>query len=189
MAEDRIYIEEVLATGSASAYGKLIEMYQGSVFSLCYNIVHNREEAEEIAQDVFLKCYRSLAQLRDPSKFRNWLMSIAYSKAIDKVRLKKVINVDLEKAEADLPAEQVTPLTETGQKDRSTLLNEAIQKLNPEEAAVITLFYLEEQSVRETAEITGIGVSNVKVRLFRARESLRRILEKDLKKEIKDLLE
>lgn len=188
MAEDYEYIDQVLDTGSASAYYKLVEKYQNQVFTMCYRIIKNREEAEEAAQDVFVKCFKTLLQLKDKEKFPNWLMKIAYSCAIDYVRRKKVIKIDLADVETDLPSDTETPLAYTSDLDRMEFLEKAISVLERNEAAVISLYYLEDMPVKEIADITGLSVSNVKVKLFRARESLKQQLSKILKEEIKDIL-
>ena len=87
------YISAVKRDGSSSGFQNLIQLFENKVFTMCYRIIGNREEAEEASQDVFLKCFRSLHKLEADSKFPQWLMKIAYSKAIDYVRKKKIEKV------------------------------------------------------------------------------------------------
>ena len=113
MTKDEVYIRDIMDRRSAEAYRALVEIYQNKVFTLCLKIVKNREEAEEVAQDVFITCFSKLNELQDKKKFPNWLMKIAYSKAIDHVRKKRMVKSDIDAvAESYFKTEQ-TPLKST----------------------------------------------------------------------------
>ena len=143
MYADAEYIQQILEQGSQRAYLALVERYQSRVFTLCLRIIKNREVAEEVAQDVFVKGFKELAQLKDWNKFPNWLLRIAYSKAIDRVRKKRIVKTEINEVVKQFPVESDTPLTAIIKKDRSQLMRQAIDRLASEEATVITLYYLE----------------------------------------------
>lgn len=179
---DNRLVEKTLA-GDTRAFAILIDRHQGFVFTIIYRVVKGREEAEEIAQDVFLKAYDALGSFRKESKFTTWLYKIAYHKALDKVRGSKQ-NVLLELDE-NLQAPQVQYL-EDGlslmlREERSQLIKNCIEKLPPQEAALISLYYFEEQSIKEIKEVTGLTKDNIKIKLYRSRKILFSLLEKQIK--------
>ena len=186
---DEGYIQEILEHHSAKAYEKLIEKYQNRVFTLCYRIIKNREEAEEVAQDVFMKSFRELGKLKDPKKFPNWLMKITYTKAIDRTRIKSVSISEINKVKEEVLKEERTPLEETIIQDRKQIMKKAIGRLEKTEASLITLYYLEDLPVKEIAEIVEMTISNVKVKLFRARKNLKSIIAALTKTDLKDFIE
>lgn len=174
-AHDIELIERVLK-GEASAYKVLVERYQNYVFTIVLRILKDWQLAEEVAQDVFLKAYKRLNAYEQRAKFSSWLYAIAYRSAIDKKRLKPH---PAAAAQEDgqwlaLPDHQFQDPQEAMEThDRHALLHEAIQRLKPEDAALITLFYFEELSVQEVAQALGLTETNVKTKLHRIRERLR----------------
>lgn len=184
-ATDHLLVEKTLA-GDTRAFGILIERHQGFIFTIVYRVVKGREEAEEITQDVFLKAYEALGSFRKESKFTTWLYKIAYHKALDKVRgTKQTILMELNE---NLKVPQVQDL-EDGldlmlREERSQLVKSCIEKLPPQEAALISLYYFEEQSVKEIAEVTGLSEDNIKIKLYRSRKILFSLLEEYIKSEI-----
>lgn len=178
---DRELINRVLA-GDSRAYQGLVERYQHMVFTLAVRLLRNRELAEETAQDVFVKAYQGLKGFRGTSKFSTWLYKIAYYRILD------VADAENRKPglRSDLLPEKVTArsLEDTWsqlmERERRTVLDEALARLDPDDRALLSLFYLQEQSLQEVAEITGLNPGTVKVRLFRARERLRASLERHM---------
>ena len=170
---DASYIEKVL-NGETGCFAHLLERYSKQVFSLIVRIVGNREDAEELTQDVFIKAYESLSRFRRESSFPTWIYRIAYNMAISATR-KKVMNTlpidDLQLSEApDEPSE-----TDFGYSDtemRITYLNRALEHLSPHERALILLFYKENQSMEDIAMITGLTATNVKTKMCRIRKKL-----------------
>lgn len=152
----------------------LVQRYEDYAFNLAYRIVKNREEAEEVAQDAFVKAYKSLKSFKGTGKFTSWLYTIVYREAINVVRKARHYAVDVDEVagEEELTADVSSGLDILGQQERSELIGQALEDLSPNEAAVLTLFYLEELSIRETSEITGHTESNVKVYLHRGRKNL-----------------
>lgn len=177
--------------GDTHHFAELVTRYQRLVFSIAQRYTSQREDAEEIAQDVFVKAYRNLADFRGESKFSTWLFTIANTTCLSFLRKKKLSiqsldNEDLytQVAERDsgLQANQIE------HKSRAQLVNKAIQLLNPDDAQLILLFYKGEQSLEEIGHILGMEPNTVKVKLFRARQRLKQKMEKKYSAEVKDIL-
>jgi len=176
--------------GEQGAYADLVNRYQGYVFTLVLRMIKSREDAEEVAQDVFVKAYRSLANFRGESKFSTWLYTITNTTCITFLRKKKleVHSLDNEKVF------EVADSRDSGfranmieQKSRVSMVNRAIAMLNPDDAEIITLFYKAEQSLDEIARILKIEVNTAKVRLHRARGRLKEKMERHFTEEIKNI--
>jgi RNA polymerase sigma factor (sigma-70 family) len=175
MEDDILLVRRVLQ-GDRSAFRQLVESYQQYVFTIAHNVLKNREEAEEVAQDVFLKVYKMLGSYRQESKFSSWLYAVAYRSAIDASRRKKLPAQSLEKDGTELPIPDLVSknsLENLQDQELSTWVHGAVQTLKPQDATIVTLFYLNEQPVSEIAKITGLSITNVKTKLHRLREQLR----------------
>ncbi|MAP54548.1 RNA polymerase sigma factor [Altibacter sp.] len=175
---DQYYIEKTMQ-GDTQAFGVLVERYQDFIFTIVLRMVKNREEAEEVAQDSFVKAYESLSSFRGESKFSSWLYSIAYRKALDRIRQqKRSRTTPLMEERTEGNTELVENALDYLQgQERSAIIQKAIQKLPEEEAAIITFYYFEEQSVKEIAAITSLSEDNVKIKLFRSRKKLHTLLK------------
>lgn len=189
-AQDITIIQQVLA-GNHKAYGILVNRYQNFVFTLVLRYIPSREEAEEVAQDVFVKAYRSIADFRGQSKFSTWLYTIVNTTCISHLR-KKRQHVTLIDEEQMLRLPVGNTLTEKGpdateRNSERRMLQQAINKLPEMESQIITLFYQHEQSLDEIGTILGMTPNNVKVKLFRARQKLKTILEQEFTLEIRHL--
>ena len=176
---DIYYIGEVLK-GKSNAYSHIVERHKDNVFNLAFRICGNREEAEEVAQDSFLKAYRSLNGFRMKSRFSTWLYRIVYNTSISYLRSKKrgMISIDEYPATVKDFIAPGTPEEEAESKYRESLVNFALQKMSDDERALVTLYYYDELSSDEISEIMQISKSNIKVRLFRARKRICEIIEK-----------
>ncbi len=183
-------IDQVLA-GTASAFAELVNRHQRYVFSLALRFTKSREDAEEIAQDCFVKAYRSMAAFQRTSKFTTWLYGIVYHTPMTFLRKKRLdvqsiddeaTYVQVEDTASDMKASLVE------EKSRAEYLEKAIGLLLPDDAVILTLFYRGEQSLEEIAAATGYEANTVKVKLHRARQRLRDKLELILKHEVKDLV-
>ena len=183
---DKVLIKKTLA-GSHQAFELLIERYQDFVFTLCLRVLKSREEAEEVAQDVFLKVFDKLSTFKQESSFSTWLYTLAYRTALDRLKTKKQTTYSLESEKGPLHIPTARS-NEAGfsveQKDLKKMLNIALDQLPETDASIISLFYLQDQSVKEIASVTGLSITNVKTKLFRSREKLRVLLTKDYKKEV-----
>jgi RNA polymerase sigma factor (sigma-70 family) len=182
---DMVYIEQVLS-GNDNAFSYIVDHHKNKAYNLAFRICGNHEEAEEVAQDSFMKAYRSLGSFKMKSSFSTWLFRIVYNTAISNVRIKKKGTLSLE----DFPADATdfigeNPSEEEAEKEyRKALVNFALQKLNDDERGLISLFYYEELSTEEIVAVTGMTASNIKVRLFRARQKMLEIIEKVEKKKV-----
>jgi RNA polymerase sigma factor (sigma-70 family) len=187
---DTELISRVLS-GDQPAYAGLVQRYQEYVFSLCIRFTRNREDAEEVAQDVFIKAYKSLADYRGTAKFSTWLYTIAYTTSVTSLRKKRLdtSSIDEEKNFIQLAnTDSGMNANRIEQKSKLQQLNHAISLLSADDAAIITLFYKGEQSLEETATILGIDANTAKVRLHRARSRLRSKLETLLQGELKEMI-
>jgi len=187
--EDSFYIEKALE-GNLPAYGLLVEKHSGIAYTLAFRIAKNHEDAEEIAQDAFLKGYHSLHLFRQESKFTTWLYRIIYTTAMSRFRKKQLDNHCITDFEQDVTEDADMPNgLEILQKDeQKKIISKAIGQLKEEEGVVLTLFYLNEASIREIEEITDLTTSNIKILLYRGRKNLLFELKKLLKHEIVDML-
>ena len=182
-------IEQTL-TGNQAAYTDLIKRHQRFVFTLALRFSKNREDAEEIAQDCFVKAYRSLPNFQRQSKFSTWLYSIVYTTAMTALRKKRVDtdSIDDENTYIQLENYSGYDTNSAENKSRSYYLSQAIAQLLPDDATIISLFYMGEQSLEEISQALGIEANTVKVKLFRARQRLKEKLERSLKHEVKELI-
>ncbi len=186
---DNELISKVLQ-GDHQAYAGLVNRYQNYVFTLTLRLVKNREEAEEVAQDVFIKAYKYLADFRGESKFSTWLYTIVNNTCLSFLRKKKpeIHSLDDERVFAKADNQDLGFRADgVEQKSKHGMVNEAISRLKSDDAAIITLFYKHEQSLEEIAGILGQEVNTVKVRLHRARARLKELMETQFVHEVKDL--
>ena len=187
--EDSFYINSILA-GNISAFAILVKKYKDMVYTLAYRIVGNREDAEELAQDVFVKVHKSLKDFRGKSKFSTWLYSIAYNTSISKVRKKQIESVSLNNHDntsydiIDSRSEEQYNFD----KVPVELLKQALDELSSVDKTILTLYYQDDKPVKEISKVTGITDSNVKVRLHRSRQKLFQKLKLLFKEELTDLL-
>ncbi|WP_179416086.1 RNA polymerase sigma factor [Mucilaginibacter sp. E4BP6] len=187
---DTDLIERTLA-GDQSAYADLVKRHQRFVFTLAVRFAKNREDAEEIAQDCFIKAYRSLESFQRQSKFTTWLYSIVYTTAMTTLRKKRIATDSIDDEDTFIQVENKPSSYDENNvenKSRSFYLSQAIDQLLPDDATIITLFYKGEQSLEEIAQTMGIEANTVKVKLFRARQRLKDKLERNLKHEAKELI-
>jgi len=176
--------------GDQSAFALLVERYQNYVFTLVLRFSTSREDAEEIAQDVFVKAYRSLADFRGDSKFSTWLFTITRTTCLSFLRKKKLdtqsldnerTGLQIENQESDFKANQVE------QKSRHAMLNQAIALLSPDDAQVLNLFYKGDQTLEEIGKIMRMDPNTVKVKLHRARHRLKEKMEKYFSQEVREI--
>ena len=186
---DQVYIDRVLQ-GDTNAFAYLVDKYKNLTYTVAMKIVKNHEDAEEVAQDSFIKAYSQLHTFKGESKFSTWLYTIVYRNAITRIRKKKITttNIDpyiIENKKSDYDFPQIEAIKNGEQKK---YIAEAIDNLPETDAFLITIYYLEESSVEEIEQITGLTKTNVKVKLFRARKKLLNQLSLLLKEELKEIV-
>jgi RNA polymerase sigma factor (sigma-70 family) len=185
---DNEIIRKVL-DGEHQHFAVLVKRYQNFVFTITLRYTENREDAEEISQDVFVKAFKSLKDFRGDSKFTTWLYTIVTTSSITFLRKKKLQTHSLDNEHVfELADSQDSGMraNQVEQKSRSAMVNDAIRMLGPEDAQIITLFYKGEQSLEEISQIMGIEPNAAKVRLHRARQRLREKMEKHFVHELRD---
>lgn len=173
-AED---IRAYLNSRHPHACRSLVERHQRAVLRVCLNVVKDYQKAEEIAQDVFLKAFSRLRDLKEPEKFRAWIVKMAYYRAIDYWRLKKPPNLPWDSGPHPGDPDPGPEAKVVGQ-ERSSQLVEAIRDLGEPDSSIFILFYLEEMKISEIAEILGLTTSNIKIRLLRGRKELKKKLNR-----------
>ena len=180
--QDEQAIVSRASRGDTNAFALLVEQYRDYVFTIAYRILQKREEAEEAAQDAFVKAWKMLGSFKGTSKFSTWLYSIASNTAIDHQRKKHLLTDSLDKEGSFFQPEDKGALNaqeHMEERERVGTLDKALAQLPEQDSLLVTLFYMHEKSVDEIATITGLSVSNVKVKLFRARAKLRSVYSEE----------
>jgi RNA polymerase sigma-70 factor (ECF subfamily) len=163
-------------SGDDEAFAGLVRRHKRKVFSIVARFARNEAELDDISQEVFVKVFQTLKKYRAEAPFEHWVSKITINACYDQLRKQRREghNVPLDDVAfslGDLPKE------DAGRSEALQILRPALAKLRPEDRMVITLLNLEEKSVREVSALTGWSEANVKVRAFRARKELKRILE------------
>ena len=185
---DEILIQQAL-TGRQSAFAMLVKRYEKYVFTLALRFVKNREDANEVAQDCFLRMFRYMADFRGECKFTTWLYKIVYSTALNHLRKQNPDILSLDDAERpirikDESAPDITATLERN--DRNAALQRAIELLAPDDSMIITLFYLYEQSLDEICQVMDLSMTNAKTKLHRARQRLKTVLDERFATEVRE---
>ena len=187
--QDNICISKVLE-GDRNAFAYLVDKYKTMVYSLALRLVKDREEAEEISQDAFIKAYQSLASFKGKAKFSSWLYRIVYNTAISKLRQQPAGRVSLDESNISdtLYMESKENYDTLSAEERKKYLEKALDSLDRDEKMFVILYYYEEQDLDEIASIAGLTKTNTKVKLFRARKKMLTVLQSYLKEETYNLL-
>lgn len=182
---DDYYIEKTLA-GDTQSFGILVEKYQTMVYSLALKMLKHREEAEEVAQDTFIKAYKSLAKFSGKSKFSTWLYRITYNTCLDRIKsnTKYNNNVEIDSISSTELSSVESIFEGIERQERSGIIQKCMNQLPDDERVILHLFYFEEQSLKEIKEVLSISESNIKVKLFRARKKLFTIFKNSVEHEI-----
>ncbi len=186
---DNEIISKVLS-GDHQAYAIIVNRYQNYVFTLTLRMIKSREDAEEVAQDVFIKAYKYLADFRGASKFTTWLYTIVNNTCITFLRKKRLDIQSLDNEHVFATADNIDSGMRANiveQKSKLAMVNDAIGLLGSDDAQIITLFYKAEQSLEEIAEILGLETNTAKVRLHRARTRLKEKMETHYTEEVKNI--
>ncbi len=179
--------------GDLSAFHELFNRHKTHVINLSYRFVQNRETAEDVAQEVFIKIYEKKVNFDPKAKFTTWLYRVTVNASIDRTRKKGFLDKSLNEALADGGGETITLQEEISdpkavspkevlyKEELRTLIQAEIQKLPENLRAVILLYQFEEMPYREIAQVLGISEKAVERRIYHAKELLRKNLEKELK--------
>lgn len=187
---DQHYINLVIE-GDTNAFATLVDRYKNIVFSLSLKMLQNREEAEEAAQDTFIKVYKSLNRFKGDSKFSTWIYKITYNNCLDRLKLQKrkrtVVSInDVTELEVKSLMNVLDAIEEN---ERKQMIRDCLNLLPPEDSFLLTLYYFNENSLKDISLIMGINENNAKIKLFRSRKKLAGILKTKLEPELIDQYE
>ena len=183
--KDQLYINKVI-NGDTNAFAYLVDTYKNMVFSLAFKMTKNREEAEEVSQDTFIKAFKNIHKFKGDSKFSTWLYRIAYHACLDAIKKNKNHNNSLEINEVTY--NQIKSVDDILQgierKERAKVMNDCLLKMPEEERSILWMFYFDELSLKEIIEVTNLSEANLKVKLYRARKRLLAIVEEYVEPEL-----
>lgn len=182
---DQHYINLVLE-GDTHAFSTLVGRYKDLVFTLALRMLKNTEEAEEIAQDAFIKVYKSLAKFKGDSKFSTWIYKVTYNTCLDRIKKNKKYfnNVAINEFTEHEIKTIDNALNYLEQEEYKQSIKDCIAMLPSDDAFLLTLYYFEELSLDEISKTIDLTANNVKVKLFRSRKKLAHILRERLEPEI-----
>ncbi len=171
--QETLWIQEA-RKGDDEAFGRLVENYQTPVYHLCYRMLGNSNDAEDAAQESFIRAYRYLKKYDPNRSFATWLLSIASHYCIDRMRKRKLATVSTAVIPAEIIADRNAPNPEKQfkSKEKEALMENLLNDLKPTDRAAIVLRYWHDYSEVQIAEALGLTVSAVKSRLYRARRTL-----------------
>jgi RNA polymerase sigma-70 factor (ECF subfamily) len=182
--------------GDTRAFGDLVRRYEGKIFRLANHITQNREDAEDVLQETFMKAYEHLEQFKGDSKFYTWIVRIAVNQALMKLRRRKTdksvsLDEEIDTGEdtvvREIAAWGEDPEEQFTREELGEILDGAVQSLDPPYRSVFVLRDVEDLSTEETAEALGLSVPAVKSRLLRARLQLREKLTRLFKRKGDDV--
>lgn len=173
MDDEQYWLDQARA-GDLKAFGQLVEAYQRPVFNLTCRMLGNYEEAEDAAQETFLRAFSKLKQYNPSHKFSTWLFSIANHHCIDRLRRRKVTLVPVDEGPIahTLQSGPIGPAEAALAREQSEEMQRILNQLDPDYRTPMILRYWYDYSYQEIAETMGISLGAVKSRLFRARQKL-----------------
>ena len=184
-AEEKEIIERIVCFGEKDLFRRLVEENASMILNMIVRMTGNSEDARDIAQESFVKAYFSLGKYRGESSFSTWLYAIAYNCALSSLRKRrrffpreKFTDRELAEGESlfDDSGEEVS--RKRSMERKYDLIDSAFEKLSPSEKFLVGAFYRDGRSIREICGITGLSVSNIKVRLHRLRARIGELIEK-----------
>ncbi|RIA10364.1 RNA polymerase ECF family sigma subunit [Flavobacteriaceae bacterium MAR_2010_72] len=184
-SNDQIIINQVI-DGNTNAFAVLVDRYKDLVFTLALRMMKHREEAEEVAQDTFIKVFKSLDKFKGGSKFSTWIYKVAYNSCLDKIKSnkRKYNEVEINNHTSNYIKTSNNAFDDLVEEERKQAIQECLNQLPSDDSFLLTLFYFEDQSLEEISSIIGLTPNNVKVKLFRARKKLAGILKERIEPEL-----
>ncbi len=168
-------VQQVLS-GNTSAFSYFVETYQDMALTIAYRICGNVQDAEDVVQESFVKAYRNLHSFRSDSKFSSWLYRIVYNTAVTHTRTRMwVSDSDIQLQDVQETSDFDTEM-QIESAERTETVQQVLNKMPKGDALLLTLYYMEDNAVKDIAQITGLNESNVKVKLFRARKLFKELL-------------
>ena len=175
--DEKLQIQKVLK-GDNSAFGYFVDKYQDMAMTVAYRVCGNVQDAEDIVQDSFVKAYHNLHTFKSGSKFSTWFYSVVYNTAVTQIRssLNNIQFVDYEHMDVSDMYTDFDTMSQIEEEEKRKMINMALEKMPRDEALILTLFYLEDNSIKDIVKITGLTESNIKVKMHRARKRMHQIL-------------
>ncbi|WP_411031957.1 RNA polymerase sigma factor [Spongiimicrobium sp. 3-5] len=187
------YFIKALQEGNQQAYGELLQAYEQRVYNTCISFVPNKEDAEDIAQEVFVEVFNSVSKFKGNSKLSTWIYRIAVNKSLEFIRkrntkkrfgfMQSILGTGLAIDRSSYFTEFNHPGVQLEQKEKNEILFNAINKLPENQRIVFTLHKVDGLSYKEVAEIVNLSVSAVESLMFRAKKKLQQLLYDYYKKE------
>jgi len=182
---DQHFINLVIG-GDTRAFAVLVDRYKNLVFTLSVKMLQSQEEAEEAAQDTFVKVYKSLEKFKSESKFSTWLYKVTYNTCLDRLKSKKRnishVSVDDFKEKDVISLTNVLDTIEI--RERKQMIQKCLDQLPAEDRFLLTLYYFQENSLKEISKIMGINENSLKIRLYRSRIKIAGILKTKLEPQL-----
>jgi RNA polymerase sigma-70 factor, ECF subfamily len=176
-------IKEVLK-GDHNAFGEVVDLYKDKVYVICYRMIGNRHEAEDLTQEAFIRAFVNIERYHINRKFSTWLYRIATNLCIDRIRKKKpdyYLDAEIKGADgltmySQIASDDLLPEAEVVNMELQDVIQQHILNLPEKYRTVIVLKYIEELSLNEISEMLELPIGTVKTRLYRGREALRKQL-------------
>lgn len=165
--DEQTYINRI-RDGDAAAFSFFVEKYKNMAYTIALKMIRDPAEAEDATQESFIKAYEAIHSYKGNAKFSTWLYTIVYRTCLYILKQKKTLPFDAAEYE-NSTADHPLPMEAS---ERSAYISRAINELPPTEAIVITLYYMNENTVKEISTITGLSIANIKIQLYRARKKL-----------------
>ncbi len=165
-------IKQILE-GETSSFSYFVDTYQDMAFTLAFRICANRQDAEDITQNAFVKAFHNLHTFRATSKFSSWFYRIVYHTALNFIKQNQLKTVEVDE-NTGVSEENNATLIE--KEENLNRLEVALNQLPKDEVTIVTLYYLDEKPIKEIAEVVGLTESNVKIKLHRSRQKLKEYL-------------
>ena len=187
VSDDELKLVAQCQAGDAEAFNELVSRYRNRAFAMIFNMVRNEQDAWDLAQDGFLKAWKSIGRFRGQSSFFTWLYRILMNVTIDWMRRKQIEGGaefddtvglrEIEPAAVTAPKDELQPAAKLSDKEIRERIDNAITKLSDEHRRVIVLREIEGMEYQEIAEIVGCSIGTVMSRLFYARKKLQSLLK------------
>ena len=171
--DEKLQIQKVLK-GDTSAFGYFVDTYQDMAMTIAYRVCGNVQDAEDIVQDAFVKAYHNLHTFKAGSKFSTWFYSVVYNTAVTAIRSSSynVQYVDYEQMDVSDMYTDFDTMSQIEDEEKRKMLNMALGKMPSDEGLILSLYYLEDNSIKDIVKITGLTESNIKVKMHRARKRM-----------------
>ncbi len=158
--------------GDTSAFGYFVDTYQDMAITIAFRVCGNKQDAEDIVQNAFVKAFHNLHTFRADSKFSTWFYRIVYNTAVTETRgnIYNTEFVDYKQIDMNDSFSDMDTMAQVEENERKELINKAMDRIPKDEAVILTLYYLEDNSVKDIVQITGLTDANIKVKLHRARK-------------------